>query len=80
MALIRGLMGAAPCPVCLVPNDKQSELGLEPLWPYRTVAESQQAVTSTKQMTQANREAILQPLGLRPVDVRDDTVYAKLLY
>lgn len=32
MALIRGLQGAAPCPICLVPQNMQSKLGVEPLY------------------------------------------------
>ncbi|OSC97911.1 hypothetical protein PYCCODRAFT_1418559 [Trametes coccinea BRFM310] len=65
MALIRGLMGLAPCPVCLVPSDKQWELGREALYPLRTVEESQMLVEMGG--TQAEQEERLRPVGLRPV-------------
>ncbi|KAI9057444.1 hypothetical protein FKP32DRAFT_1615288 [Trametes sanguinea] len=67
MALIRGLQGVVPCPVCLVPAEEQSILGMEPLYPLRDVETSQRLVTETANTTNVAREAVLQPLGLRPI-------------
>ncbi|KAJ2978154.1 hypothetical protein NUW54_g11326 [Trametes sanguinea] len=67
MALIRGLQGVAPCPICLVPAEEQSVLGMEPLYPLRNVETSLRLVTETAHTTNVAREAVLQPLGLRPI-------------
>ncbi|KAI8993803.1 hypothetical protein BD414DRAFT_456923 [Trametes punicea] len=66
MALNRGPMGLAPCPICLVPQNQQAVLGIEPLWPLRTVEESQQLVEMGGRVVDV--DARLRPVGLRPVE------------
>lgn len=68
MALIRGIMGDCPCPICLVPRQKQSDyLGV---WKRRTLYETSQLVEEAgKQSSKTQAEALLKPQSLRPVEV-----------
>jgi hypothetical protein len=69
MALIRGLQGLYPCPICFVPWNEQSDLSSE--HPDRTGPESQRIVEEARsKVTAAEREEILKDNGLRDVDVR----------
>lgn len=68
MALIRGLNSHFPCPVCLVPGDKLSDLSIS--HPLRTT-ETMRAVyeTANEANTAADKEAILKEYSLRGVEV-----------
>ena len=69
MALIRGLMGLYPCPICFVPWDEQSDLTTEN--PLRTGIESQEILKNARaQRLLGEREEILKDHGLRDIDVR----------
>ncbi|KAI0648452.1 hypothetical protein C8Q79DRAFT_905404 [Trametes meyenii] len=67
MALIRGPNGKHPCPVCLVPQNKQSELGLVPQYQNRDCAEAK-ALVEDKTLKGVAREQKFKSLGLRPVE------------
>lgn len=70
MALIRGLMGLYPCPICLVPKDNQSDLSLAMTFALRTQSDSQDHVKDAlKSTTVEAAEAILKKRSLRPVKV-----------
>ncbi|KAI0686368.1 hypothetical protein BC835DRAFT_1288244, partial [Cytidiella melzeri] len=62
-ALIRGLGGNAPCPVCLVPKGTLSDLRTR--YAYRVAAEVQELVHKVE--SKKAKEAALKPLGLRAV-------------
>ncbi|KAJ7862034.1 hypothetical protein B0H14DRAFT_2575682 [Mycena olivaceomarginata] len=67
MALIRGLQGMYPCPICFVPWNEQSDLSTE--HPLRTGSGSQHIVEEArKQRTKEEREAHLKDHGLRDID------------
>jgi len=68
MALIRGINSHFPCPVCLVPGEKLSDLSLT--FPLRTT-EKMKAVyeEANKLPSVAEKEAILKEFGLRDVKV-----------
>jgi len=68
MALIRGINSHFPCPVCLVPAEKLSDLSLS--FQLRTT-ETMRAVyeTANKADSAAEKEAILKGYGLRDVKV-----------
>ncbi|KAJ7757236.1 hypothetical protein DFH07DRAFT_868144 [Mycena maculata] len=67
MALIRGLQGLYPCPICFVPWNEQSDLSAE--HPLRTGSESQHIVEQARELrTAADREEHLKDHGLRDVD------------
>lgn len=66
MSLIRGPNGLAPCPICIVPKDQQHIIHW-PETPMRNYEEVMRIVAS--HMTNAEKEALLQPLGCRPVFV-----------
>ncbi|KAI0677658.1 hypothetical protein C8Q78DRAFT_962196, partial [Trametes maxima] len=68
MALIRGLLGNAPCPVCLVKKGELSTLGAEPLHPLRTVEESRSLFEKSLSLSKEAAEALLKPVGLRPIE------------
>jgi len=77
MALIRGINSHFPCPVCLVPGEKLSDLSVT--FPLRTT-EAMKAVyeEANKAPSAATKEAILKESGLRDVKVQvpkliDDT-------
>jgi len=68
MALIRGLKGLYPCPICFVPWNEQSDLSTE--HPLRTAMESQHILSDARaKNTVAEREELLKDNGLRNVDV-----------
>ena len=68
MALIRGLNSLFPCPVCLVPGDKLSDLS--ETFPLRTT-EAMKAVyeEANKAPSAVEKEAILKDSGLRDIKV-----------
>lgn len=68
MVLTRGSGGLCPCPVCLVPQDKQHILGVQPLHPLRQHSDAQPFVEN-KTLKKKALEQIIQPLGIRPVEV-----------
>ncbi|KAJ6611518.1 hypothetical protein B0H10DRAFT_2165819 [Mycena sp. CBHHK59/15] len=69
MALIRGLQGLYPCPMCFVPWNEQSDLSQATEHPLRTGAQSERIlkVARTKR-TVAEREEMLKDNGLRDVE------------
>jgi len=68
MALIRGLKGLYPCPICFVPWNEQSDLSTE--HPLRTGAESQRILMDARaKRTLAERDELLKDNGLRDVEV-----------
>ncbi|KAG2142988.1 hypothetical protein DEU56DRAFT_870535 [Suillus clintonianus] len=67
MALIRGLKGKFPCPICLVPQDMQAVFSEEHV--LRTNAQSQQTLEITRAAsTKKAREAHLKAFSLRDVE------------
>ncbi|KAJ6523086.1 hypothetical protein DFH09DRAFT_1421223 [Mycena vulgaris] len=67
MALIRGLQGLYPCPICFVPWNEQSDLSTDHL--VRTGNGSQEIVEQARaQHTAADRDELLKDNGLRDVD------------
>ena len=68
MALIRGINSHFPCPVCLVPGEKLSDLSVT--FPLRTT-EAMKAVyeEANNAPNAAEKEAILKESGLRDVKV-----------
>ncbi|KAH9848281.1 hypothetical protein C2E23DRAFT_739970 [Lenzites betulinus] len=66
MALIRGVNGLSPCPVCLVPQDQQSILGIQPLYPLRQHSDVEPHLDN-KNLNKGQLEAIIKPLGIRPI-------------
>lgn len=68
MALIRGKDSLFPCPRCLVPNEKQSDLSLTylPRDPAQTLDILYQA---TKLNTKTAQNQLLKQYGLRPFSV-----------
>ncbi|KAI0649456.1 hypothetical protein C8Q79DRAFT_999221 [Trametes meyenii] len=67
MSLIRGPKGKCPCPVCLVPQDQQTNLGEVPLYPYRDPAVAQ-ALVEDPTLKGEEREKKFKSLGLRPLE------------
>lgn len=68
MALIRGLMGKFPCPVCLVPRDELSNT--LKVFPLRTCTETKALLARVRECTTLDaREQILSSQSLRDVDV-----------
>ncbi|KAJ6572551.1 hypothetical protein DFH09DRAFT_916657, partial [Mycena vulgaris] len=64
MALIRGLQGLYPCPICFVPWNEQSDLSTDHL--VRTGNGSQEIVEQARaQHTAADRDELLKDNGLR---------------
>ncbi|KAJ7686006.1 hypothetical protein B0H17DRAFT_1169830 [Mycena rosella] len=69
MALIRGLQGLYPCPMCFVPWNEQSDLST--VHPMRTGHGSQQILEEAQaKRTAAEREEHLKDHGLREVEVQ----------
>jgi len=68
MALIRGAKGHFPCPICLIPREKLSDLSIS--YPLRTT-ETMRAVyeTANEANTAAEKEIILKGSSLRDVKV-----------
>lgn len=65
LALIRGLRGNSPCPICLVPKGHLSELAQR----YQERREEDVEEKVEKIETKKAKEAVLKPLGLRAVKV-----------
>jgi hypothetical protein len=67
MALIRGLKGKFPCPICLVPRDEQSA---NRVFALRTTFNSQHVLrTARAKHTEKEREEDLKAYSLRNVEV-----------
>jgi hypothetical protein len=68
MALIRGINSLFPCPVCLVPGDKLSDLSVT--FPLRTT-EAMKAIyeEANNAPNAGEKEAILKESGLQDVKV-----------
>ncbi|KAJ7116962.1 hypothetical protein C8R44DRAFT_832414 [Mycena epipterygia] len=67
MALIRGLQGNYPCPICFVPWNEQSDLSTE--HPLRTGKESEEILRNARaKRTLGEREDLLKDNGLRDVE------------
>lgn len=67
MSLIRGIKSLFPCPICLVPRDKLSDLSQ--VYELRTQKNSEALVRDTQGMTMADAEQKLRNQSLRPVQV-----------
>lgn len=68
MALIRGLMGKFPCPICLVPRDELYKTSN--IYPLRTSAGAKALRVQARESTTLEaREQILSSESLRDVDV-----------
>jgi hypothetical protein len=67
MALIRGARGLCPCPICLVPLDRQSDLSAN--YPLRTANSTMAIVHDARQMPAVAGENHLKRYGLRNIDV-----------
>ncbi len=65
MALTRGVKSHFPCPICLVPSDRQKNVS--ETYPQRTPQEAQDILA--KEQTKAEREADLKKKGLRNIEV-----------
>jgi hypothetical protein len=69
MALIRGTQSLFPCPICLVPNDKQSDLSGTHM--LRTAEQTIAHLNVANELPRAaDRNTYLQGYGLRDVEVR----------
>ncbi|KAG1788983.1 uncharacterized protein HD556DRAFT_1433910 [Suillus plorans] len=67
MALIRGLKGKFPCPICLVPQDEQSVLSHE--LQLRTSTESEETLRLARaKKSKKERENLLKTYSLRDVE------------
>ncbi|KAJ7500378.1 hypothetical protein B0H11DRAFT_2155479 [Mycena galericulata] len=66
MALIRGLRGLYPCPICFVKSDEQSDVTIVP--EFRSSKHSQEAVQRARTLNAEGREDLLKGLGLRNVE------------
>ena len=68
MALIRGLNGKAPCPICLIRQDNLWNLQDTSL--LRTTENSQAVILKARsQQLLSHKEEILKEAGLRDIDV-----------
>jgi hypothetical protein len=68
MALIRGMEGLCPCPICLVPADKQLDLSVD--HHLRTAEETKGILQQAGAMQSAvEKEEILKTYGLRSIEV-----------
>ncbi|KAF8164494.1 hypothetical protein K438DRAFT_1909729 [Mycena galopus ATCC 62051] len=74
MALIRGLGGNHPCPVCLIRKDEQSDLTI--IAELRTAQNSKAAVEKARTLNVEAGENLLKDLGLRKID----NVFWKVAY
>lgn len=68
MALIRGLKGNYPCPICFVPTEEQSDLTAQ--FNLRTSQHAQAAVQTARSLNVEDGDNYLKDLGLRKLDVR----------
>jgi hypothetical protein len=64
MALIRGVNGLCPCPICLVPKGQLSDINTT--WQRRDLAETQNLVTQANEKDTVAIENLKQQ-GLRPI-------------
>jgi hypothetical protein len=68
MALIRGVRGLYPCPVCLIKSDEQSDHNVTAV--LRTATATQQLIASGRMLKSSEaRESLLKSQSLRDVDV-----------
>lgn len=68
MALIRGSNGLCPCPICLIPLEKLSDL--ETAYPLRTAQDSEAAYNEAKRsQRRGDAESLMKNVGLRFVKV-----------
>ncbi|KAJ3555947.1 hypothetical protein NM688_g2296 [Phlebia brevispora] len=65
MLLTRGNNGLFPCPVCLIPHDKQHNLDL--FWPRRNTEEAK-AIVQNYNLSSTVKNQLLKNLGLRDVE------------
>ncbi|KAJ7713252.1 hypothetical protein B0H16DRAFT_1810756 [Mycena metata] len=66
MALIRGLRGLYPCPICFVKAEQQSDLAVTS--DLRTAQHAQAAIEKARTLNAERSEESLKSLGLRNVD------------
>ncbi|KAJ7471600.1 hypothetical protein B0H11DRAFT_2158977 [Mycena galericulata] len=66
MALIRGLRGLIPCPICFVKSDEQSDVTIIP--EARSSKHSQEVVREGRTLNAESREDLLKGFGLRNVE------------
>lgn len=67
MALIRGLRGLYPCPICFVKSDEQSDISIVP--ELRSSKHSQETVHTARTLNAEGGEELLKGFGLRNVEV-----------
>ena len=67
IALIRGVNGLCPCPVCLVPGDKLHDPSTK--WELRDMIETQKLVKAAKEGKHSQWEPKLKENGLRKIEV-----------
>jgi len=67
MALIRGLRGLCPCPKCLIPHDKLSDLSQK--YELYTARTTQDIFKSAAGLKAAARDDIFKKHGLRDIKV-----------
>ena len=67
MALIHSVNSACPCPICLVPNAKLSDLGKH--WELRTKESMQEVYKKAQTFVTETKEALLQLYGLCDIEV-----------
>jgi hypothetical protein len=68
MALIRGLNGLCPCPICLVPKNEQRNIS--GTYQLRTAANVKMLVDKAENcQTEAEKEEVLKTEGIRGVSV-----------
>lgn len=68
MALIRGATGNYPCPICLVPNDEQSDP--TKTYPLRTTEDMKEIYDEVQDLSAVDREKQLKDAGLRDIEVQ----------
>ena len=69
MALIRGSKGDFPCPVCLVPRDRQHVLNPNEVYELRTNNNMKEVYNTAQTLKSEDANALLQRHGLRNVEV-----------
>jgi hypothetical protein len=67
MALIRGVNGLCPCPVCLVPGEKQHDPSTK--WKLRDMNETRKLIKGAKEGKRNQWEPKLKENGLRKIEV-----------
>jgi len=68
MALIRGINGLCPCPVCLVPSKEQQNITKQ--FPLRTADHTKKVIEEMKsKRTEAEKDELLKGYGIRAVSV-----------